>query len=32
MAEQMQQIDTRRLRIIGGGMILAGLVLLRIVH
>lgn len=32
MAEQMQQIDQRTLRVIGGGMIVVGLVLLRIVH
>jgi uncharacterized protein YjeT (DUF2065 family) len=32
MAEQMQQIETRTLRLVGGGMVAAGLILLRIVH
>jgi uncharacterized protein YjeT (DUF2065 family) len=32
MAEQMQQIDQRTLRTIGGGMIVVGLILLRVVH
>lgn len=32
MAEQIQQIEARRLRVIGGGMVLVGLVLLRIMH
>ncbi len=32
MAEQIQQIEARRLRVIGGGMVLVGLVLLRVVH
>lgn len=32
MAEQMQQIDQRTLRMIGGGMVVAGLVALKIVH
>lgn len=32
MAEQMQQIDRRTLRLIGGGMVVIGLVLLKIVH
>lgn len=32
MAEQMQQVELRTLRLIGGGMIGVGLILLRIVH
>ena len=32
MAEQMQQIDLRTLRMIGGGMVVVGLVLLKLVH
>ena len=32
MAEQMQQVDQRTLRMIGGGMVIVGLVMLRIVH
>ena len=32
MAEQMQQIDPRTLRMLGGGMIVIGLILLKIVH
>lgn len=32
MAEQMQQIDRRTLRMIGGGMVVVGLVMLRIVR
>ena len=32
MVEQMQEIDQRTLRIMGGGMVVVGLVLLRIVH
>ncbi len=32
MAEQMQQIETRTLRLVGGGMVVAGLILLRIVR
>ncbi|GAA0720473.1 DUF2065 domain-containing protein [Dokdonella soli] len=32
MAEQMQQVDRRTLRMIGGGMIVVGLVMLKIVH
>lgn len=32
MAEQMQQIDQRTLRMIGGGMVVAGLIALRIVR
>ncbi|WP_395680813.1 DUF2065 domain-containing protein [Dokdonella sp.] len=32
MAEQMQRIETRALRMIGGGMVLAGLILLRILR
>ncbi|MEP7044995.1 MAG: DUF2065 family protein [Dokdonella sp.] len=32
MAEQMQQIDQRTLRMIGGAMILIGLIALKIVH
>lgn len=32
MAEQMQQIDQRVLRLIGAGMIVAGLILLKLVH
>jgi len=32
MAEQMQQIDHRTLRMIGGAMIVAGLIALRLVH
>lgn len=32
MAEQMQQIDPRSMRMIGGAMVLVGLVALKIVH
>jgi uncharacterized protein YjeT (DUF2065 family) len=32
MAEQMQQIDPRTLRMIGGVMVVAGLIALKIVH
>jgi uncharacterized protein YjeT (DUF2065 family) len=32
MAEQMQQIETRTLRLVGGGMVVVGLILLRIVR
>ncbi len=32
MAEQMQQIDQRTLRMIGGGMVVVGLIALRIVR
>ncbi len=32
MAEQMQQVDPRMLRMLGGGMIVIGLILLKIVH
>ncbi len=32
VAEQMQQIDRRTLRMIGGGMIVVGLIALRIVR
>jgi uncharacterized protein YjeT (DUF2065 family) len=32
MAEQLQQIEVRTLRLIGGGMVVAGLILLRIVR
>ena len=32
MAEQMQQIDPRALRMIGGVMVVAGLIALKIVH
>jgi uncharacterized protein YjeT (DUF2065 family) len=32
MAEQLQQIEPRRLRLFGGGMVVIGLILLRIVH
>ena len=32
MAEQLQQIDERKLRIIGGGMVAVGLVVLQLVH
>lgn len=32
MAEQMQAIDPRTLRMIGGGMIVVGLIMLKIVH
>ena len=32
MAEQMQQVDARTLRMIGGGMVVIGLIALRIVH
>jgi uncharacterized protein YjeT (DUF2065 family) len=32
MAEQLQQIDERRLRMIGAGMIVAGLVMLQVVR
>jgi uncharacterized protein len=32
MAERMQSIDHRTLRVVGGAMILAGLVLLHVVH
>ncbi|MEO5627161.1 MAG: DUF2065 family protein [Dokdonella sp.] len=32
MAEQLQQIDQRTLRMVGGGMVLIGLIALKIVH
>jgi uncharacterized protein YjeT (DUF2065 family) len=32
MAQQLQQIDDRTLRMIGAGMIVAGLVVLQLVH
>ena len=32
MAEQMQQIDQRTLRMIGGSMVVVGLIVLKIVH
>ncbi|HEV7489464.1 MAG TPA: DUF2065 family protein [Rhodanobacteraceae bacterium] len=32
MAEQLQRIDDRTLRMIGAGMIVAGLVVLQLVH
>ena len=32
MAEQLQQIDERTLRMIGGGMVAVGLVVLQLVH
>ncbi|HEU4665130.1 MAG TPA: DUF2065 family protein [Dokdonella sp.] len=32
MAEQLQPIEPRRLRLFGGGLIVIGLILLRIVH
>lgn len=32
MAEQLQQIEGRTLRLIGGGMVVVGLILLRIVR
>ncbi|HEY0180948.1 MAG TPA: DUF2065 family protein [Dokdonella sp.] len=32
MAEQLQRIDARSLRMIGGGMIVVGLIALKIVH
>ncbi len=32
MAEQLQQIDQRTLRMIGGGMVVIGLIALKIVH
>ena len=32
MAAQMQQVDARALRMIGGGMVVIGLIALRIVH
>lgn len=32
MAEQLQQIEVRTLRVIGGGMVVVGLILLQIVH
>jgi uncharacterized protein YjeT (DUF2065 family) len=32
MAERMQQVDARTLRMIGGGMIVVGLIALQIVH
>ena len=32
MAEQLQRVDERRLRMLGAGMIVAGLVALNIVH
>lgn len=32
MAEQLQQIDQRTLRMIGGGMVVVGLIALKIVH
>ncbi|MFI4970438.1 MAG: DUF2065 domain-containing protein [Lysobacterales bacterium] len=32
MAEQLQQVDHRTLRVVGGGMVVIGLIMLRIVH
>jgi uncharacterized protein YjeT (DUF2065 family) len=32
MAEQLQQIDQRTLRLIGGGMVVIGLIVLKVVH
>ncbi|MEO5559043.1 MAG: DUF2065 family protein [Dokdonella sp.] len=32
MAEQLQQIDQRTLRMVGGGMVVIGLIALKIVH
>ncbi|MFC4820612.1 DUF2065 domain-containing protein [Dokdonella ginsengisoli] len=32
MAEQMQQIDPRSMRMIGGAMVLVGLIALKVVH
>ncbi len=32
MAEQLQRVDERKLRMLGGGMIVAGLIALNIVH
>lgn len=32
MAEQMQRIDPRSMRMIGGAMVLVGLIALKIVH
>ena len=32
MAEQLQRTEVRTLRLIGGGMIVVGLILLKIVH
>jgi uncharacterized protein YjeT (DUF2065 family) len=32
MAEQLQQIDERTLRMIGGGMVVIGLIILHFVH
>ena len=32
MAEQLQQVDQRTLRMVGGGMVVIGLIMLRIVH
>jgi uncharacterized protein YjeT (DUF2065 family) len=32
MAEQLQQIDERTLRMIGGGMVVAGLMVLQVVR
>ena len=32
MAEQLQQIDSRTLRVVGGGMVVVGLIALKIVH
>ncbi len=32
MAEHLQQIEPRRLRLFGGGMVVIGLILLRIFH
>ena len=32
MAERMQQIDPRSMRMIGGAMVLVGLVALKVVH
>jgi uncharacterized protein YjeT (DUF2065 family) len=32
MAEQLQQIDEKTLRMIGGGMVVAGLVVLQVVR
>lgn len=32
MAEQLQQVDQHTLRLIGGGMVVVGLIVLKIVH
>jgi uncharacterized protein YjeT (DUF2065 family) len=32
MAEQLQQVDQRTLRLIGAGMVLIGLIALKVVH